>query len=355
MSIQILTETAKLYYEDMAFKGKQIDEVLFPSLDNSRNTTVKIDTYTGNPFALRALTKGQEAHVREYEPGDGYEFEPPVFKEKTPIDEHLRDSAVAGVDPKSGAADHVRQAVHHIVEGPKGFLAAARMTRVKAALDVFLTGKFTAYNGDETVKEIDFERDSSLTLTANFSSVTMDAALKAMYDALTPFGIPRGNLAVLMGSDWFADWTADADVKEKRNYTNPESMIEEKLIPDLLKGAEGLRVAARYSITGVPVPVWILTYEPNWPYLATKDGSTAPFMPVDKAVMFNLGGPGYRCNRGVDVTSPSKQIVREVGDLVIDSFIDNDPPVEWLRSNARFMYLPANINHTCVSTGSGWT
>ena len=353
MAIETLTTTAKKYYEDVAFQGKQIDEFLFPSLDNSPNTTVKIDTYTGSPFAFRAIEKGGQAVVREYEPGDGYEFEPPLHKEKTPIDETLRDSVVAGVEANSPQGAHIQQSVRQIISGPKGFMAAMKMTRAKSALDVYLTGKFTAYNGDAVVKEIDYNRNGSLSFNVNIGGVdAQDSALKRMYDALAKQGTPRNNLAVIMGSKWFAKFESDTNVIEKRKATNASDWLQKDMQPPLLQGVEGLYVVGRYSVDGVAVPIWILVYEPDWPYRQTAAGASKSFMPEDQALMFNVGGMGYRCNRGIDVLSGGT-ITRAVGDMVIDNFTDSDPPVEWIRANARFMYLKSNMNHTCVATGTG--
>lgn len=351
MAIDILTSTAKKYFENVAFQGKQIDEVLFPMPDDSINTTVKIDTYTSAPFALRSITKGQPAKVRAYQAGDGYEFEPPLYKEKTAIDEQLHDSVVAGVEPNSPAGMHMQQAVRHIVDGPAGFMAAAKMTRAKAALDVYLTGVFRGMDESEVIKEIDFNRDASLTLALDFATVSHDDALRSMYDALAAQGCPRANLAVIMGSDWLSSWERDAGVVAKREATQASGWITKNLQPPLLQDAEGLYVIGRYSIDGTASPVWVLAYEPSWPYRTAPNATPAPFMPADQAVMFDVGGVGYRCNRGVSVKNGDR-IEHVVGDLVIDSFTDNDPPAEWVRANARFMYLRGNINHTCAATAT---
>jgi hypothetical protein len=38
--------------------------------------------------------------------------------------------------------------------------------------------------------------------------------------------------------------------------------------------------------------------------------------------------------------------------MVFDSYTEKDPPTEFLRSQARFCYVPADINKTVRSTGT---
>ncbi len=350
MPINMLTTTAKKYYEDLPLQGKQIDEVLFPTLDESMNATVKIDTYTGGPFAARAITKGAASKVRAYQAGDGFEYEPPLTKEKTAIDETLRDSVIAGIDEKSPAARHLQQAVRQIISGPKGFISAHRMARNKAALDVYLEGKFRVVDEDTTVKEIDYQRDSALSINVT-AATKFDAGIASAYNQLSKKGFPGAAMTVILGANWLQKFNSDAAVLEKRKATRAIAYSNENGRPPLFEGAEGLYVIdPMYNVDGIPVPIRILTYAPPWPYMDRLAGTPADFVPADKAIVFDAGGMAFRCNRGVDVIGADGRIVREVGDMVIDSFKTDDPPVEWIRSTGRFIYVRGNINHTAVLT-----
>lgn len=355
MAFDVLRTTLKKYYEDEGMMGKQIDEVLFPSLDESTNATVKIDEYTGQPFTARAIVKGQPANVREFVNGSGNEYEPPLVKEKTPIDEILDDTVIVGNEGDAGFSAQQTDLVDKIINGPKGHVVAHKMARAKAAIDVYRTGVFSLPLETGGTIQFDYGRESGLgSLTADFSSVTIDAAFKAMYDALHPYGIPSGNLTVLMGSSWYKEFQISTAVQNKRKSFTAASLISESMRPPILDGAEGLYYAGDYNVDGMSMPIRILTYEPDWQYLATEGGSPAPYMPADECVMFNLGGIAWRINRGITVKDSSGNKSREVGDIVFDSFSGDDPPVDWLRSSARFMYIRGNINHTARSTGSNF-
>ncbi len=356
MALSVLVQAAKRYWEDQlaARDGKQIDEILFPILDESPAATVQIDTYVGQGFAMSYTKIGEPAHVVPYTPGVGYEYEVLRMKRKTPCDETLADAVIAGVEPKAPQAQHAMQVMKNIVGGPKGFLAANKMARMKMALDVFLEGKMVNYDEDGNSQEIDFSRDGSLTLTYDFTGInaTFDESIKNAYDAGQAFGIPQGNLAVILGETWLTQFQTDAAVLEKRKTTDVMSHIQENMQPPELQGVEGLYVMGKYRVDGMAFPVWILAYNPSWQYVAYKGAAAAPFIPATKMIMFNLGADGYRFNRGVEVLNDKGAIVRAVGDMVIDSFVDADPPQNWLRATSRPFYLLPNINHTSVTTGT---
>lgn len=359
MAISTLVQAAKRYFEDhnAARVGKQIDEILFGTLDESSAATVQLDQYLGQGFAMSYTKIGQPAHVVPYTPGVGKEWEVLPIKRKTPIDETLADSAVAGVEPKAPQAQHMMQVMRHIIGGGKGFIAANKMMRIKMALDVFLEGKMINYDELGNSSEVDFGRDSSLTLTYDFNAVgaTFDACLKQAYDANQVFGIPQGNLAVILGSSMLKQFMVDPTVKAKRLNTNASNYVMESIRPPLLQGVEGLFVVGLYHPDGMPFPVWILTYNPAWKYVGYSGATASAFVGANKMILFNLGGEGYRFNRGVQVLNGKGQIVRRVGDMVIDSFVDNDPPQDWFRATCRPFYALGNIDHTSVTTGSNFS
>ena len=348
-----LIATMKKYFESSAFTGKQIDKVLFPTLDESDATTVSVDKYTGQPYAARTIKQGQPARVRLYKPGSGFEFEPPLQKEKTPIDEKLRDSVVAGVEATAPQAQHMQQVVRQIVDGPMGHRPAHAMARNKMAIDVYRTGIFTATDEIGVVEQFDFLRDSNLDRAYDFAAggASFDEMVVAMYQELSVFGIPKGNLAVILGATVLAEYEGDAIVTAKRLNNDANILAQQNMVPTLLEGAEGLYIVGRYQADGMAVPVWILSYDPDFPYLAEEGGTPEPFLPDDEAVMFNVGGIAWHFNRGIDVKSADgNSIVRAVGDIVIDTFTSDDAPITWIRSNARPFFARGQINHTSRTT-----
>jgi len=359
MAISVLTQGVKRYYADQnaALMGKQLDAVLFPIQDNSPNATVRLDTYTGNGFALSSIRQGEPSVAVAYAPGTGYEHEVLAYKRKTPIGEQLRDAVVAGIEATSPQSAHVRRAIEQIIGGPKGFIAANKMMRNKMALDVYLTGKMVNYDAAGNSDEVDFGRAGALTKTYDFSTSgnSFDDAIRDQYNAMRAYGVPQSKLAVILGADWLHEFEVDGTVIEKRKATAFGSYVVENMVPSQFQGTEGLQVIGRYNVDGMVAPIWILAYSPDWQYRATDGGSLEEYMPSTKMVMFDIGGMAWRCNRGIDVLDPRGNIVRRVGDLVIDSFKQDDPPVEWIRATCRPFYIRGNINHTSVCTGSNFT
>jgi hypothetical protein len=357
MAIDIITTGVQLLYEDMPKAGKQLWEMLFSTRDESVNASIKIDEYTGQAYSARAVKSGMPSKVRKYEAGSGVEYTPVVHKEKTPIGEELSDAKVAGLPSTAPAVQHMRERARKIVEGPKGHVVAHNMAKNKAAIDVMRTGIFSALDENDTVQTVDFGRDSSLSFTYDLSSGTnsFDKAMKQLYSAMTAFGVPKGNLAVILGADWFNEFQTATEVKEKRKATRASSLITEAMQPPLLMNTQGLYVVGRYNVDGMAPPLWILTYDSDWPYLGEEGGSTAPYMPDDEAVMFSVNSVAWSCFRGVDAFDANHNRQRVVGELVFDNFSSDDPIIEWVRSQSRFMFIRGNINHTGRITGENFS
>lgn len=357
MAVDLLLKTAKKYFENPAFGGKQIDEVFFPELDESTQTTVSVDRYTAAPFAARSIIQGAPANVRQYQPGDGVEYEPVATKEKTIIDEKLRDSVIAGISSMDSQAMHLQQAVRQIVDGPAGFRPAFKMSRSKAALDVMRTGVMQWLDDTGVVKQIDFERNAAIssgTLAYDFTATaTFDSATKAIYDALRAQnqGFPSTGIGFLIGSSWLTEFETDTVVQAKRAASGYAQLINENILPPGYQGCEDMKFIGRYNVDGMAGPVNIFTYEPGYLYDNGVDTPSELF-PATAAVMFPMMERNWRFNRGLDVNGPNESIVRSVGDLVLDSYTEKDPSAEWLRAQARFMYVPGNINRSASAVGT---
>jgi len=358
MAISTLVQAGKRYFEDTnaAREGRQFDEAFFPELDESPATTIQLDQYLGQGFAMSVTRQGEKAHVVAYVPGVGNEWTPLTSKRKTPIDEKLADSAVVGLEPKAPQSQHMMRVVQQILGGPKGFMAAMKMMRIKMAVDVLRSGEMKYYDEDGTATEIDFERDSSLTLTYDFAteSNSFDGALLAAYNAGMAFGLPQGGLAVLLGDSWLTEYNTDAAVLAKRRNTVSANYVTDAMKPPMFRGVEGLYVVGQYQPDGLAFPVWILSYKPAWQYVGYSGAAAASFIPAAEMIMLNIDSPAYRFNRGIQVVGSSGNIERAVGDMVIDSFRDDDPPADWLRANVRTFYARGNIDHTSVTTGSNF-
>jgi len=68
-------------------------------------------------------------------------------------------------------------------------------------------------------------------------------------------------------------------------------------------------------------------------------------------IMFSLNSTRYKVQRGVDVLGIDGRSTRAVGDVVFDEYTDKDPIVTYIRSQARYAFIPAMVNHTARQTG----
>ena len=69
--------------------------------------------------------------------------------------------------------------------------------------------------------------------------------------------------------------------------------------------------------------------------------------------MFSSGDKRYRVFGGVDALSDSGKAIRVAGaEIIFDSYNTKDPVEEVIRSQSRYAFIPANINHVALSTGT---
>lgn len=359
--VRTFLSTAKKYIESPAYGAdKEIDEVFFPNLDESIQTTVTMDRFLGGPAAAASIVNGQAANVVKYTPGNGQVYEVQLTKEKTPVDEALRDSVIAGIDAEALEPVHYQKLTEQIVGGPKGFRARNKVTRVKAAMDVLRTGIMTWYSeAGAPIATIDFSRDANISpgsLTFDMSLVKFDEAMKSTYDLLRAkhLGFPNGGIGVLVGDDWLNNFESDSAVQAKRAASSYMNLIREDLLPPTFENCSSMHLIATYNNDGISMPINIFTHTPTYQYKANDAATPAPYLPVDAFIMFpmDMRASNYRVNRGVDVKASDNAIMRTVGDMVLDTFTGDDPPVQWFRSNARFGYMAGNINTIASGVGT---
>ena len=95
----------------------------------------QVDQYTDAPSSLRVIKQGEPSVTRQFVPGSGKQFAPLVSSEKTPIDEQLYDSVLAGMEA-TDVADNYNAILDRILMGNSGFIIADTMQKNKAAVPV---------------------------------------------------------------------------------------------------------------------------------------------------------------------------------------------------------------------------
>ena len=355
-TLDTILRTTKVLYERIENQlgaGKQgIDKLLFGEVDMDTSANFALDRYVVNPYGVTFRRAGEGSSVRPYNPGVGDIREIPRTSQKTAITEQLRDSVIAGLESTAGAAASYTKMVGDIV---KDHIGGYNSTRWFLSLRTMRTGKFTTYGmeGRDIDLEIDFSRDVGNDITYDFAdaSASIDSALKAMYAVYRSQRGSKGNLAVLLGSDWLEEFEGDTGVLEKMTANTANEVVALNMMPPELQNTEGLYVVGRYRPEGMVVPLWILAYEPDAQFVQYEGATAQDYMPSDEALMFSVGAKRYSVYRGIEVINNAGRIDRVVGEMVFDTYISKDPIAEYIRSAARFAFIPGDVNHTVRSTG----
>lgn len=355
MSIEIITRTAKRYYEELYLQNTAIQffATIFGILDESTDSAFLLDSLIGSPYAIGYRPKNGESGVRNFQPGKGQLIEVPVASEKTPITESLLDKVIAGVDADGGFGQNEANLIGKII---RQHTSAVNMTKNYQALQLFSNGIFEAKaaDGSDLGLDISFTRDASLTLTADFAVISITQAFANIQAAALAKGTPQENQCLILGANWQAEFSKNAEVQSFMQNNGANVNVSSDMMPPLFLNTEGLAVIARYRAPGMNFPLWLLSYQPAVSYVPSEGASSVPYVDADEALFFALSDERFRVNRGVNVIDGSGKRERAVGDLVIDTFSDNDPVTEYIRSNTRHVFVPANIDHTAKSTGSNF-
>lgn len=353
MGIEVLTRAAKRSYEKyFAQEQNGIDKALFSIPDEDTTAAFMLDRFVESPFGVVYREKGNESHSRIYQPGTGYIYDVPRASEKTPIDEELRDAAIKGLESFSGSAAHLEKLMRDIV---KQHVSGHNMTKWKQALDVIFDGEFYAVGdgGADIGLGIDYSRAGANELTHDFTDTdTIPIAFKEMQDQLLAQGSPINNMVVILGSTYLNEFTTDTSVLSYLDSNTANQLLMQDMMPMQLRNAHGLHVVATYRAPSMVAPVYVCSFQPGSPYYEYKGASASAWVSATKAAMFSLDTPMYRVLRGVDAFDESGRVQRAIGDIVLDAFAENDPIVEVMRSQSRHCFVPGNINHTVVSTGT---
>lgn len=351
------TRTIKVFYEEITNTlqgGKQgIDRLLFPTEDADESASFSLDTLMVAPHGVVFRKRGEQSAVRPYEPGIGNIFEVPRASEKTPISEELRDSVIAGIESTGAVSAHQARLLQQIIAQ---HVSAHTATRWKLAIDVMRTGAFSpiGYNGLDIDVDISFGRDAGCSTTYDFTVTghTIDLALKDLIDKGKAQGMPYDNLVCIMGSDWVNAFESSTVVQDRMLANTANVIVEQNLVAPELLNTQGLHVVARYRVPGTVRTVTLCAFSPTDQFIQYKGATAADFFPATEAILFSLSDRRYRVLRGVDALDDGGRVRRAVGEIVFDSFRENDPVAEYIRSQARYAFIPANPDHMIRSVGT---
>lgn len=354
MAKDLITRTAsRLYEERHLVEGPGIETLLFGISDEDLSANFRLDRYISSPYGMSYRNKTNQSIIRHFAPGTTELIEVPRASEKTPIDEELREAVAVGSEPTDSQAMQMAKNVDQIVGD---HVEGHNMTKWKQALDVVRTGIFPARGDEDADLDLDYDhgRAGGGALTYDFTAggATMNEALVNIGLRLDATGTPKGNRAVIMGATWLAEWGSDTGLIEIMKANSVNQLLAQEMFERKFGGINGLYVVAQYRPVGALAPFWILSFEPGVEYTAYSGASAAPFVPDVEAIGFSLDDRTFNIKRGVDAFDDNHRVQRVVGDMAFDSFADNDPIVQFVRSQTRHIYVYGNIDHTLKSTGT---
>jgi len=356
MSKDLITRTATELYKEkhmLPENGIGIENLLFSTDNSDPSASFRLDRLISSPHGLTYRSSSNQSVIRRFKAGTTELVEVPRASEKTPIDEELRDAVAAGSDATEAQMTQMIKNVENIIED---HAEGHAMTKAKQALDTVRTGVFNAkgVKGADLGLDFDHERSASGDLTYDFTAggATMNEALLELSDAMDSEGVPPNNRYAIMGSDWRSQFGSDSGIIEIMKANNSNQILEQQMFNQKFGNVNGLNVIAHYRPVGATSPLWILSYEPGVPYIAYDGATAAPFVPATSLIGGCLDDKTYNVKRGVDAFNDMGKVDRVVGDLVIDSYSDNDPITTFVRSTTRHIYVYGNIDHTFESVGT---
>jgi len=343
-------------YHTVTNGQRGIDEFLFNTPDDDVNSAnFALDQLIVNPYAASFRNPNEQSAVRPYNPGIGNVYETPRASEKTPITEELRDAIIAGGEFFDSVMSREQNLFNRIM---MQHIGAHTATRWKMAIDTMREGAFQPWGvrGIDLTASlgIDFGRDATLDDTYDFtiSTHTINKALRQAWDKYRAVNGPATSLAVLMGADWLQTFEEDSTVNDYRKAQGGNGLIQSNLIPPIMQNVYGLYIVATYRVPGIPVPVVILAFNPDANFAKYRGATEEPFIPDDEMIMFSITSTRYKVRRRIDVKDDSGRATSALGDIVFDQFSEDDPVVTWLRSSARYAFVPGAVNHTYRCTGT---
>ena len=354
MAIETVRRNAKRYYEEFLLQSNNgIDKLLFRTEDMDTSAGLLLDRLITTPYSAVYREKSNQGHVAPYQGGSGTLYEPPITTEITPIPEDLEDAVIAGIEANSADSFHATKLMQDIV---KQHTDMHNMLKWKQAIDVLFDGQFYAKgeNGVDLGLGVDFGRAAGQSITYDFTAggASMLEAIGNMVEQARATGTPMSGLCVLMGDDWISKFGTDTGILSYMQATQGAQLLQTNMMPQQLGGMDSsVYVLGQVRPLGAIAPVWVLGYNPGAVYKAYNGASSTDWITSTKAAMFSLSDPTYRAYRGVNVMDGGRKM-RQVGELVFDSYVENNPVEERLRSNSRHLFVYGNINHTVVSTGT---
>ena len=302
---------------------------------------------------LLTVRGDQQSAIRTYQPGSGVFLIPPRASEKTPISENLTDAIVAGME---GNEDQTMNAAQLFMNISDQHVSGHQMTKNKQALDVFSTGQFKALGAGSTDLglNIDYSRTSgnSMTYDSTIAGNTFSKAARAAKQLILDSGSAGDVFFAIAGKSWLDLYRKDTELAEWGKSNPLVSYNEAQNVPVEFNNVDGMILKGSAHIDGDIESLWLFDYRPGTRYFDKEGGTSAPFV-ADNEILFGcLGDRRFSVIRGIKCLDGMGNPVVEAGEIVLDSFSEEDPVTEYIRSQSRHAFVPADVNTTVKITGT---
>ena len=335
-----LTTSMGVFYENTFPSIRDFITLFFPNTITTTQEQIQVDRYITDIKNIGYVPLHGSSTLLTADAGNGIMYTPPRLSIKTPVNEDI-GSVTAGLSPNSTTEQHLLLKYSRIQQQHSKTIMA---TVVLQALEMMRTGAFTATTeGGQAVGTFSYGRDSSLNLSTYDTSVSgAFNSLKALFEALKPFYISRGNLVALVGSNLMDAIEQDSEFKDAMKNTTYQ-LVREIQAGDPLAGN---RVLTRNCTVKIPSTSHYITLISFDQVYVNSAGTTLPMFPLNEMVMTSLDSDRYAAYGGITVADTSTNSLNVVeGEMVTDRLLTKEPDALSLRSQSRPLMIPGNINH----------
>jgi hypothetical protein len=336
-----LTTTMGFFYKQSLPTLRQFIALFFSNIVTTAQTQIRVDRYTKKFKNIAYVPLHGASRLMDFENGKGIMYVPPRISAKTPIGD-AADGVTVGIDANAPVTSHLAQKYALIQENHSDYIWT---TLVLQALEMMRTGAFTATTGEDAqaVGTFTYNRDATLNLSTYDTSVSgAYNGLKALFDALKAFNIPKGGLVALVGSNYMSALESDTDFQDYQKNTQYQVFAQTQA-GQPFGGMDVVTTITRVKIPGTSHYVTLLSFDETY---EDTDGSDKPMFPLNEVVMTSMNTRNTAAFAGIKIANHSTRNLDMIaGEVVTDRKLFDEPDDICLRSQSRGLMIPGNINH----------
>ena len=346
-AIDRVTTALAIYFDKLPSESRGLDTALCPTIDIQDAEGINLQDWGTTVATARTRAAGASTNTSTIDYGRQAIITPPVLAEQIQVEFAKISAGISETATATTAETAFYQRADRFLR------QMILMSRAKSVIDLIRTGQYTVTDASGAgVVSYDFERDAALSMTydATASGADPDEAMAAVVSALRDKGANEAQIGILLGANWLKFLTSSETFQSKAIRSDFAQSMNLPLVPGTENNPQGLATLGSYSVDGLAFPIRLMTYNPILPYRRTTAGDAAPYIPVDEMCAFPIGA-GVTCVRSVNVPEAGR-IVKRTGEIVIDGYVTDDAPSEYIRGQSRTFCLFPDIDHTATVVGT---